>query len=73
MLDAGFLMHHALEARSLQTRKAGDDMRLVKMFKTIESELWSMENEINKWVEDTGATIVQVTGNIAPDDLVVAP
>ena len=41
-------------------------MRLVKMFKTIESELWSMENEINKWVEDTGATIVQVTGNIAP-------
>jgi hypothetical protein len=41
-------------------------MRLVKMFKTIESELWSMESEINKWVEDTGATIVQVTGNIAP-------
>ncbi len=41
-------------------------MRLVKVFKTIESELWSMETEINKWVEETGAQIVQITGNIAP-------
>lgn len=41
-------------------------MRLVKMFKTIESELWSTEKEINAWVEETGAKIVSVTGNIAP-------
>jgi hypothetical protein len=39
---------------------------MVKMFKTIESELWSMESEINKWVEETGANIIQVSGNIAP-------
>ena len=41
-------------------------MRLVKIFKSIESELWTMEKEINTWAEESGAQIVSVTGNIAP-------
>jgi predicted phosphatase len=41
-------------------------MRRVKLFKSIESELWTMEKEINQWVEESGAQIVSVTGNIAP-------
>ena len=41
-------------------------MRLVKIFKTIESELWTVEKEINTWVEESGVKIVSVTGNIAP-------
>ena len=41
-------------------------MRLVKIFKSIENELWSMEKEINTWVEESGSQIVSVTGNIAP-------
>lgn len=41
-------------------------MRQVKVFKGVETELWNLEEEINKWVEDSGATIVQITGNIAP-------
>ena len=41
-------------------------MRQVKVFKGVETELWNLEEEINKWVEESGATIVQITGNIAP-------
>ena len=41
-------------------------MRQLKIFKSIESELWNMEKEINNWAQETGAQIVSVTGNIAP-------
>jgi len=41
-------------------------MRQVKIFKSIESELWTMEKEINTWAEEAGAKIISVTGNIAP-------
>ncbi len=41
-------------------------MRLVKIFKSIESELWTMEKEINDWVRESGATLINVTGNISP-------
>ena len=41
-------------------------MRQVKIFKSIESELWNMEKEINNWAQETGAQIVSVSGNIAP-------
>lgn len=41
-------------------------MRLVKIFKSIESELWTMEQEINDWIKESGAHIVSATGNIAP-------
>ena len=41
-------------------------MRLVKIFKSIESELWTMEKEINGWAEESGVKIISVTGNIAP-------
>ena len=29
-------------------------MRQVKIFKSIESELWNMEKEINNWAQETG-------------------
>ncbi len=41
-------------------------MRQVKIFKTIESELWNVEKEINNWAQESGAQIVNVIGNIAP-------
>ena len=41
-------------------------MRLLKVFKTIESELWTVEKEINDWIKESGANLVSVTGNIAP-------
>jgi len=41
-------------------------MQKVKLFKSIESELLNMEKEINDWIESTGAKVISVTGNIAP-------
>lgn len=44
-------------------------MQKVKIFKSIESELTSMEDEINGWLAESGATLVSLTGNIAPQSL----
>ncbi len=41
-------------------------MQKVKLFKSIESELLNMEKEINDWVVATGARLISVSGNIAP-------
>ncbi|MAR11096.1 MAG: hypothetical protein CL681_14210 [Blastopirellula sp.] len=41
-------------------------MQKVKLFKSIESELVALESEINAWIESSGAKIVSLTGNIAP-------
>jgi hypothetical protein len=44
-------------------------MRLVKLFKGVEAEVISLEAEINRWIKESGATVVRVTGNIAPQSL----
>ncbi len=41
-------------------------MQQIKIFKSIESELGSLEDEINEWISEQSATIVQIFGNIAP-------
>ena len=41
-------------------------MQKVKLFKSIESELVTLESEINAWIKESGAKIISVTGNIAP-------
>ncbi len=41
-------------------------MQQVKIFKGIESDALALENEINTWIRDSGAKIVAITGNIAP-------
>ena len=40
-------------------------MQQVKIFKSIESELGPLEEEINEWISTTGARIISITGNIA--------
>ncbi len=41
-------------------------MQKVKFFKSIESELGSLEKEINAWIAQTKAKIISINGNIAP-------
>lgn len=41
-------------------------MQKVKLFKTLESELGQLEAEINDWISQSGASIISMTGNIAP-------
>ena len=41
-------------------------MQMIKIFKSIETELRSLEDEMNTWIAESGARIISVTGNIAP-------
>ncbi len=41
-------------------------MQQVKIFKAMESDVDSLENEVNAWIRESGAQVVSVTGNIAP-------
>jgi hypothetical protein len=41
-------------------------MQQVKMFKGVESDIASLEKEVNDWIRQSRAKIISVTGNIAP-------
>lgn len=41
-------------------------MQQVKLFKGVENEVDSLEKEINDWLSRSGAKVISVTGNIAP-------
>lgn len=41
-------------------------MRKVKIFKSVVSELETLESEINDWIEAQGVDVVSITGNISP-------
>ncbi len=41
-------------------------MEQVKLFKGVEMELRALEDEINTWLKESGARVISVTGNIAP-------
>ncbi len=47
-----------------------DTMQKVKFFKSIESELTALEKEINAWIKTTGAKVISIHGNIAPQTAV---
>lgn len=41
-------------------------MRKIKLFKSVVSELETLESEINDWIETQGIEVVSITGNISP-------
>jgi len=38
----------------------------VKIFKSLESDISAMEAEVNAWIRQSGAKVLAITGNIAP-------
>ncbi|MHC4947560.1 MAG: hypothetical protein ACYTG1_04775 [Planctomycetota bacterium] len=38
----------------------------VKFFKGVESEATKLETEVNEWLVSSGAHVIQISGNIAP-------
>ena len=44
-------------------------MHQVKLFKGVESELGHLESEINAWLGESGARVVNMFGNIAPQTM----
>lgn len=53
------------------TRRAS--MQQVKIFECRENEIADMETEINQWLQESGATILSITGNIAPQSTTSHP
>ncbi len=41
-------------------------MQQVKLFKGLESDVTTLEGEVNAWIRQSGARVVSITGNIAP-------
>lgn len=41
-------------------------MHQVKIFKGVENEVSQLEADINSWLKSSGARVVNITGNIAP-------
>jgi len=41
-------------------------MQQVKIFKSLESNVTELEGEVNAWIRRSGANILSITGNIAP-------
>jgi len=41
-------------------------MQQVKIFTGLEGHTGDLESEINQWVSESNATIIQIIGNIAP-------
>jgi len=38
----------------------------IKIFKSIESDISSLESEINSWLQESGVKVINIFGNIAP-------
>jgi hypothetical protein len=41
-------------------------MQQIKIFKGVETEVQTLEAEVNAWIQQSGARIISITGNIAP-------
>jgi hypothetical protein len=48
-------------------------MQQVKIFKSIESEVNALEQEINEWLRTSGVRVLQIFGNIAPQSQAYEP
>ena len=41
-------------------------MHQIKLFKSIETNITDLESQINDWLAKSGAHVIQIFGNIAP-------
>ena len=44
-------------------------MQQIKIFKSIESDVSDLERDINAWLKESGARVVNIFGNIAPQTI----
>ncbi len=44
-------------------------MQQVKLFKGVENEIGALEKEVNDWLSRSGAKVISLTGNIAPQSV----
>ncbi len=41
-------------------------MQQIKLFKSLESDIGSLEAEVNAWLRESEVKVLSITGNIAP-------
>ncbi|NQT53138.1 hypothetical protein HQ576_13855 [bacterium] len=41
-------------------------MQQVKLFKNVENQMTELEAQVNEWIRETGAKVISISGNIAP-------
>ena len=44
-------------------------MAQVKIFKSIESDVSQLESDMNAWLAESGATVLNIFGNMAPQTI----
>jgi len=44
-------------------------MQQIKIFKGIENELSTLEREVNEWLIESAARVIQIFGNLAPQSI----
>lgn len=44
-------------------------MHQIKIFMSKEGATGELESEVNQWIRETGARVIQITGNISPQTL----
>lgn len=48
-------------------------MRLVKLFAEREDRAQELETDINTWIQESGAEVISVSGNVAPQSQISYP
>ena len=57
LLPSPWRLHHAQPGRQ--------SMQQIKIFKGLEGEIAALEKQVNTWLAESGARVLQITGNIA--------
>ena len=53
--------------RDREGRQPGEvSMQQIRIFKALEGETAQLEKQVNTWLAESGVSVLQITGNIAP-------
>jgi hypothetical protein len=58
--------YDASRRKAMPTHPEDATMQQVKLFKGVENQIDQLEANVNAWIRKAGATVVSVSGNIAP-------
>ena len=53
-------------AEDINPRAGAEHVQQIKFFKSVESEIEALERTVNTWLKSSGAKVINIFGNIAP-------
>ena len=48
-------------------------MQQIKLFRGLDSELPRLQDQINRWLAESGARVIQMSGNLSPQSVLQDP